>query len=165
MEIIKRFIDRNYTAENNRQIKALVVHHTASVNNTNKQLYDLFNNPAHKASTHYGIDKNHELSQFVRDHDIAWSIGNSSVSSIGNFNTISIEVTDADSNWNIDPKNIDVLVEFLYNKAKEYNLLPLQLNKNIFGHRDLAPTICPGASLYNQLPIIVDKVNNFKKKR
>lgn len=161
MKIEKKLITANFSSSRMFPIKAIVVHHTACVCSI-QSLYNLFNCVSHQASAHYGIDNYGTIAQFVEENNTAWHVGKSRNPYVSNANTIGIEVSNSNINgWEVSDASIDLLVKLIREIAMRNNLLPLVYGINVFGHRDLAATLCPGPFLYPKLNEIIEKVNKI----
>lgn len=162
MKIEQKIINLNYRYGRTKPIAAIVIHHTAGII-TADALYRWFNTPGKNVSAHYGIGSDGVVAQFVPENSTAWHVGKSRNSKIDNTNTIGIEVSNSSlaPKWEVGDKSIDLLVELLYDIAKRNKLFPLIYGVNIFGHRDLAATLCPGDYLYAKIAMIISKVNKM----
>jgi len=80
----------NYSTRQNREISAIILHHTASWNfeNTVSWLAD----PAAKASAHYVISRGGEIVQMVLDQHRAWHSGVSELDGEKHVNNFSIGI-------------------------------------------------------------------------
>lgn len=116
----------------------------------------MFNNPARKASSHYGIRDNDVL-QFVKETDTAWTNSNWAA----NCRAVTIEVVNdvnADP-WSVSAESYDTLIALVYDIAKRNNLLPLVKGVSLTWHSMYAATACPGAYLFARLDNLVTQVN------
>jgi len=55
----------------------------------------------------------------------------------------------------------DALVRLIAEKTSLHNLTP-HWHTNIYGHRDVGATLCPGQAFYNILPGLVDSARNYQ---
>ena len=72
MEIKNKLINCNYTVGRTDSVKAIMLH---IAEGTMEGMHSWFNNPSAQVSAHYGIGKNGEVWQFVKDGDTAWHSG------------------------------------------------------------------------------------------
>lgn len=95
MEIIKRYIQRNYTKGRVYGGKIFspkrIIIHTYGAKG--RSLFDWFNKPNSNASAHYAVFKDGTIEQYVDERDTAWH-GASSKYPINNYDTIGIEHQD-----------------------------------------------------------------------
>lgn len=130
------------------------IHHAATTNF--QMIGQTFQNTQTQTSAHYGVEPGH-VQQYLADDDNAWATGNA----YGNSSLISIECVNAtgDPTWTVADATVDTLVEFMADKCREHGWGHLTVGENLFGHRDLYNTYCPGDDLYSRLVDIADRVN------
>lgn len=80
----------NYSVRPNREISAIILHHTASWNFENT--VDWMCNPEARASAHYCIGLDGSIVQLVLDQHIAWHAGTSSLDGRPHVNNYSIGI-------------------------------------------------------------------------
>lgn len=145
---------RNYTEDGQEQVLGLVVHIMDGYLDGSQSWFD---NPASKASSHFGTSKDGKLRQWVDTKDRAWAQGN------GNRTYLSIENEGFGGDALTDKQIEDVAQVFAW-VARTYHV-PLQLAKKV-GDKGLAyhalggaawggHTSCPGSKIVAQLPKIV----------
>lgn len=158
MEFIKA---ANYSTGRPYGIDGICVHHMAG-KLTAEQCGGIFANPARRASAHYGIGYNGEVAQYVEEGNRAWASGDGiGRNSRGNDRAIHIEVSNSDygGEWPVSDASYNALVELVRDIAKRNNLLPLVAGENLFAHRDVQATACPGDYLYSRLDMLATAVN------
>lgn len=145
-------------------IKKIIVHHTGETDVTNSRPSDEMVRAIYYYHTivrgwgdigyHYIIGKDGEIfegkaggDKIVGAHVYCNNIGTIGVSVMGNFENISVST-----------KQINGLKAILAKLTQKYNLEPDgnsmfhgKFTPNILGHKDLAPTACPGRNLYSLL--------------
>lgn len=147
----------NYTAgrANYGKIDKIVIHHAATTDFDG--IARTFQSPTRAASAHYGVGRNNNVDQYVKESDIAWHAGN------WNANVTSVGIENVNSSgapsWNIDEKTFNTLVELVRDIAKRNGLGKLVVGRNLFGHKDFYATACPG-QLYARLQELADKANS-----
>lgn len=80
----------NYSIRSNREISAIVLHHTASWNF--EGTLDWMCQPEAKVSAHYCISRQGEIVQLVLDQHVAWHAGKSSLEGRPHVNNFSIGI-------------------------------------------------------------------------
>lgn len=113
-----------------------------------------------EVSAHYGVGRDNNVDQYVQEGSIAWHCGNWAL----NCTSIGIENVNLTGGpeWRIADSTFNTLVDLVFDIAKRHNMLPLVVGKNLLGHKDVVPTICPGA-LYPRLQELANKVNEKAK--
>lgn len=146
----------NYTNGRQLPISRITCHHMAGVMSS-ADCGRIFQTPNRGASAHYGIGVDGDISQYVSENDTAWSDANWD----SNCQTVSIEVSNSSTggDWPVSDASWRSLVALVRDIATRNNLLPLQVGRNLFGHRDFAPTTCPGDYLYSRLDQLANEVN------
>lgn len=138
-----------------RKASEIVIHHAATTD------FDGIGRTfqgGREVSAHYGVGQNNNVDQYVQESDAAWHAGNGEV----NLRSIGIENVNsggADQGWPVADSTFNTLVELVRDIATRNNLLPLVVGKNLFGHKDIISTACPG-QLYPRLQELADKVNS-----
>lgn len=137
------WLTKHYTPQSSKRLRAVVVHHMASVGNGHGSALDGAYRTwqTRPASAHYGVESN-LVRQYVRDKDRAWSVGNRKA----NSETISIEHANStggpswkvsDTTWRTGAK----LAAYLHVR---YGLGRPVKNVTLKRHKDFGGTICPG---------------------
>lgn len=138
-----------------RSVKKVVIHHAATTD------FDSIGRTfqgGREVSAHYGVGQNNNVDQYVQESDTAWHSGNGEV----NLESIGIENVNsagADQGWPVADSTFNTLVELVRDIANRHGLLPLKVGVNLFGHKDITSTACPG-QLYPRLQELADLVNN-----
>lgn len=156
---IKDFPVKHFTAGRPYGIQNIVIHHVAGVS-TAQSIAGTLNNRG--VSAHYGIGSDGIVGRYVAEGNRAWHSGDGvGKGSRGNDRGIGIEVSNSaiGGEYPVSDVSIDILVELVRDIATRNGLLPLEVGRNVFGHRDLNPTTCPGNYLYTRLREIVARVN------
>lgn len=111
-----------------------------------------------EVSAHYGVGRNGNVDQYVSEGSIAWHCGNwpYNQTSIGIEN---VNAGGASEGWPVAEDTFNTLVELVSGIARRHGLLPLVVGKNLYGHKDVMATACPGV-LYDRLQELADRVNN-----
>ena len=113
-------------------------------------------------SAHYMINANGDVAQFVRESNNAYACG----SRWANNCSISIECANdggASSDWHVSDatinKCIDLIVDICKRKGwTQFRYTGSPTTGELFGHKEVASTECPGAYLYSKLPYIASEV-------
>lgn len=110
-----------------------------------------------EVSAHYGVGRNGQVDQYVSEGSIAWHCGN------WPYNQTSIGIENVNSGgaaqgWPVADDTFNTLVELVGDVARRHGMLPLVVGKNLFGHKDVMATACPGV-LYGRLQELADRVN------
>lgn len=138
MEIIKKLIKYNFTANANRP-EYIVIHDTGnrSVGATAEMHYQYFNGGDRQSSAHFFVDDK-EILQLIEIKDKSWHCGDGQNKyGIGNGNSISIEICiNKDSNNDIAVANAIELTKYL---MKQYNI---SIDK-VVRHYDASRKNCP----------------------
>ena len=125
----------NYSVRPNREISALILHHTATF--AGNQDLEWLCNPDAKVSAHYVIDLDGKIYQLVRDEDVSWACGVSSWkgrSYVNNF-SISIEVVGDTNKKEFTKEEYNSLILLVKHLAEKYNIKP----EDIISHREISP--------------------------
>lgn len=145
----------NYTkGRAGNKINKIVIHHAATTDFDG--IARTFQNPAKKVSAHYGVGRENNVDQYVQEADMAWHSGNREA----NYTSIGIENVNSsgEPNWNVANETVDTLVQLVRDIAIRNNLLPLDVGRNLFQHKDFKKTFCAGV-LGGRLQEIADRVN------
>lgn len=151
----------NYSNYSDRKIDKIIIHHSAGIWKTAQNGLDYFSSKDAKQRTvscHYVIGNDGSIGQSVDEKYRSWCSGGKTQ----DYNSVTIEVSNSDYNWNVSEKAYQSLVKLVADIAKRNNLT-LERGKTVFGHRDFANTICPGPYLYPKLSAIcteATKLNN-----
>lgn len=115
------------------KINTIVIHHTELP--TVKAVYEIFENPERKVSSHYLIGRDGSLHQFVDEKKRAWHAGISTWRSIDKLNDSSIGI-ELDNNGDepFSKPLMDTLVVLCKELVKKYKIE----ERNIVGHSDIA---------------------------
>lgn len=140
-----RILNNHYTkGRNGRRINKVIIHHNAG-NLTIPGIYQVWQ--TRQASAHYQVDSTGRIGQLVWDADTAWHAGNWDA----NCTSIGIEHADTSNNpWSISDACLEEGAHLVAAICKYYKLGRPQWGKNVFGHRDFAPTECPASLADNQ---------------
>jgi len=97
-------------------------------------------NPKHRVSCHYLINRSGQVTQMVKDKNIAWHAGKSKWKNFDNLNdnSIGIELVNKGHQFgyqNFSKKQIISLIKLCKNLKKKYSIK----KENILGHSDIAP--------------------------
>lgn len=117
-----------------------------------------FQDTARQTSAHYGIEPG-RVCQYLNDDCNAWATG----TTWGNNSLISVECVNSGGEaegWPVAEETIDTLVEWLADKSNEHGFGHYVVGENLFGHKDLYPTFCPGV-LYDRLEEIAERANRI----
>jgi len=147
----------NFTAGRlGNPINKIFIHHAATTDFDG--IARTFQHVGRGASAHYGVGRNKNVDQYVPEGSIAWHCGN------WPYNATSIGIENVNSSggpeWNVADQTFDTLVELVHDIAARHGMLPLKVGKNLFGHKDVSATACPG-KLYGRLQELADKVNKM----
>lgn len=140
-------------------IHNIIVHHMAG-NLSAQRCAQTLNSRG--VSAHYGVGNDGIVGRYVAEGNRSWAAGDGvGKGSKGNDKGVNIEVANSalGGNWPVSNASKDLLVELCYDIAKRNGLLPLQRGKNLFGHKDCSPTVCPGPDLYSWLDELARRVN------
>jgi len=165
MSILKRFIQRNYTkGRGGKKITQITMHTAVS---SASSLFSWFNKDSTNASSHYYVNKDGIVEQYVEESDTAFA--NSNLAS--NQRSITIETWDG-GNPN-DPIRTDALYNSLAHLVadicKRYGIPPVLLTKEqsqtntkgITQHRFFANKSCPAGLDLNRVVKTVESILNL----
>lgn len=144
----------NYTVGRSKGIDKIILHHAATTSFDG--IGATFKNPSRGVSAHYGVGQNGNIDQYVQEKDTAWHAGNWDA----NSSSIGIENVNSSGapNWDIADSTIDTLVELVRDIATRHGLMPVQVGKNLFQHKNFVATYCAG-KVGDRLQEIADRVN------
>lgn len=148
----------NYTVgRSGNKVNKIVIHHAATTDFDG--IGRTFKTVGRETSAHYGVGRNNNVDQYVKESDIAWHAGDwpANCTSIGIEN---VNSTGAPT-WDIADSTFNTLVELVRDVANRNGLLPLKVGVSLFGHKDFIATACPG-DLYPRLQELADRVNASK---
>lgn len=115
-------------------------------------------------SYNYGIGSDGVVAELVAPGNRAFHAGDGvGVNSRGNDRSIGIGVSNSGGapNWPVSPANFERLVELCTVVARQqgWRQLTLGANGNLFMHRDVRATACPGPFLQGRMTELRDRVN------
>lgn len=129
-----RQIDLPYFDERNAKIDMIVIH---CLTHDVKGAIESFH--SHKVSSHYLIDENGKIYQFVDDDKRAWHAGKSYWKGKENLNHNSIGIELCSKSFGQDiypPAQISALIRLCQRLKRKYHIK----KERILGHSDIAPT-------------------------
>ena len=138
----------NFTKDRTgRKLKYIIIHWfgTGTLESANAR----FQNPASKASAHYGISKG-RIWQWVNEKDASWNAGNYNYT----LESIGIEHDAILNGHDLSEEDYQLSGQLVREITQRWNI-PLD-RKHIIGHREVKPTQCPGT-------INIDKIINIAK--
>ena len=149
-----------YTSGRTSGVGCVCVHHMAGNLDTATCCRVWRNSGA--ASAHYCIDSKGNIGQAVREKDCAWACGNK----WANNCSISIECANdggASSNWHVSDATINACINLLVDICKRHGWTQFRYTGDLktgelFAHREVASTACPGDYLYSKFPYIASEV-------
>ena len=149
-----------YTSGRTSGVGCVCVHHMAGNLDTATCCRVWRNSGA--ASAHYCIDSKGNIGQAVREKDCAWACGNK----WANNCSISIECANdggASSNWHVSDATINACINLLVDICKRHGWSQFRYTGSLktgelFAHREVASTACPGDYLYSKFPYIASEV-------
>lgn len=147
----------NYTVGRaGNKIDHITVHHMAGIMSAG-QCGGIFQRPGRGGSSNYGIGVGGEVACYVDEDNMAWCDGNRQ----SNRTTVSIETSNSSigGDWPVSDASYNTLCKLVADIAKRNGLGTLVVGKNLFGHKDFAPTACPGPYLYSRLNDIANRAN------
>lgn len=147
----------NYTkGRGGNAISRITIHHMAGVNSV-ASCGAIFQRPGRGGSAHYGIGNDGAIGWYVDESDRAWSDSNWP----SNCHTVSIETSNSANggDWPVGDAAYNSLIKLVADIAKRNGLGTLVRGKNIFAHREVGATDCPGPFLYARMDDIVAKAN------
>lgn len=146
----------NFTAgRQGKPTNKIFIHHAATTDFDG--IARTFQKKDRGASAHYGVGRNGQVDQYVPEGSIAWHCGN------WPYNQTSIGIENVNSGgaaqgWPVADDTFNTLVELVHGIALRHGMLPLEVGRNLFGHKDVSATFCPGV-LHGRLHELADRVN------
>lgn len=125
----------NYSVKPNREISAIILHHTATFNGK-IDLEWLCNHEA-KVSAHYLIDMDGTIYNLVEEKNVAWHAGVSELHGrqyVNNF-SLGIEVVGDTNKKEFTAEQYKSIVELVKYLLQKYNVKP----ESIVSHREISP--------------------------
>ncbi len=160
-KLAKNFIPAsptNYTVGTEGSKKCeITIHHCAGIL-TSEQIGAIFQNKSREASSHYGIGKNGDVSQFVRESDTAWT--NSNWESNKRAITIEVSNDEVGGDWHVSNESLAKLILLVADIAHRHNI-KLVKGKTLTWHRMYSATTCPGNYLLSKIDYIIEKANSI----
>lgn len=140
-----------------KTIKKIIIHHAAST--SFDSIGAVFANPGRGASAHYGVGRNNNVDQYVKEAHTAYHCGNYPV----NQESIGIENVNSSGapNWDVAAETRNTLVELCADIVRRNpSIGKLVPGVNLFGHSQVSqkPTACP-VQLLGWLPELANRVN------
>lgn len=148
-------VTKHYDAgRGGKEVNKIVIHHAATTDFDG--IARTFNGDR-EASAHYAVGRNNNVDAMVDEANTAWHCGNYPA----NQTSIGIENVNSSGapNWSVAEETFNTLVELVHDIAKRRGLLPLEVGRNLFGHKDFMSTACPGV-LYGRLAELANRVNS-----
>ena len=149
----------NYTVgRSGRKIEAITIHHMAGILSVEQCGY-IFQKVGRNGSSHYGIDSDGRIGQYVDESNTAWTNSNWD----SNCKSVTIETSNCEigGNWAVSDAALNSLIRLVADIAKRNNLGTLVLRKNLTWHSLFANTSCPGPYLKSKLQYICDEANRI----
>ncbi len=147
----------NYTQgrHNYAKISEITVHHTAGALSV-EQLGALWQNPARKGSSNYGINGKN-IACYVSEGDVAWTNSNWQA----NCRAVTIEVCNSAGapQWPVSDESLESTIQLVADIAKRCGLGTLVVGKNLTMHSQYIATACPGPYLQERMQHIADSAN------
>ena len=140
------------------KISEITVHHMAGRLSA-RVCASIFQKPARKASSTYGIGYDGEIAQYVDENHTSWCNSNWE----SNKRAITIEVANSEAKhpWPVSDKSINSLIKLVKDLAVRHNLYPLVKGKNFTWHSMYRNTTCPGPYLFSKFDYIISTVNKM----
>lgn len=125
----------NYSVRSNREISAIILHHTASWNLENT--VDWMCDPAAKASAHYCIGRDGTIIQMVFDQHVAWHAGKSSLEGRPHVNnySVGIEMVGNTCEKPLTDEQWEAMVWLVKRLMEKYDIPP----HRVVDHRKISP--------------------------
>ena len=121
----------------------------------------LWQQPARKASSNYGIGTDGRIACYVDEENRSWCS-----SSADNDNVaITVEIANDGGapNWHVSDKAVNSFVKLAIDICKRYGIKSINYtgnkNGNMTEHRYFTATLCPGPYLHNNMANIAKKIN------
>ena len=148
-----------YTSGRTSGVGCVCVHHMAG-NLDTARCCQVWRNSG-VASAHYCIDSKGNIGQAVREKDCAWACGNK----WANNCSISIECANDGGapSWHVSDATINACINLLVDICKRHGWTQFRYTGSLktgelFAHREVASTACPGDYLYSKFPYIASEV-------
>lgn len=164
MDIVPKFISRNYTKGRGGITPNQITPHTAVAKVDS--LYAWFNNPNTRSSTHFYVNGKGVIEQYVSENDTAWSNANWN----SNLHSITYETWDNAQPWDATRTNemYEGAAQLTAYLAKKWNIPLILLSKSdaiankpgITLHKYYASTSCPAALDVNRIINRAKEINN-----
>ena len=152
----------HYRSRGGNKISKITIHHTAMVNCSLPVLASAFIQPNRTSSSHYGIDSDGNIGQFVDEQYRA--ITSSSTANDNVAVTIEVMNCTGSPTWKVSDKAYESLIKLCIDICKRNNIELLNYTGNTSGnltmHKWFAATGCPGPYLEPRFPEIAAKVNS-----
>lgn len=161
LTIQPRFLLSNFSKGRLAKIDVIVVHCTTS---TIDSAENWFKNPQSKVSAHYGVGKNGEVRQWVREEDTAWHAGSivnptsDLVKARGKTNPNSYSIgIEFENSGDEDFANDQIQVgRGLIDDISKRHGIPKN-RKHVIGHREIrANKTCPGKAFRQLTMLLMD---------
>lgn len=150
----------NNSGKRKYPITKITIHHMAG-NLTVEQCGKLFQNPAKKGSSNYGIGTDGRVGLYVDEANRAWTSSNAD----NDNRAITIEVANdtIGGNWHVSDKALAKTIDLCVDICKRNGIKKLNFtgnkNGNLTMHQYFANTACPGEYLKSKFPYIAEQVN------
>ncbi len=147
----------NYTkGRSGRKIETITIHHMAGILSV-EDCGKVFQKAGRNGSSHYGIDSDGRIGQYVNEEDTAWTNSNWD----SNCKSVTIEVSNNEigGSWTISDQALNSLIKLIADIAQRNNLGTIVKEKNLTWHRKFSSTICPGEYLLSKIDYIVEQAN------
>lgn len=149
MEIVSKYIDKNFTHGRNGNIITGIVMHTYG--GKGGSLYNWFNNRNAKVSAHYAVLKDGTIEKYVRDVDTAWHAGTAN----DNVQTIGIEHQDDGDYFNSETytaRQIEASSQLVAELCRKYKIPCRNAVHGIRKHNEIVKNrACPGALPFDKI--------------
>ena len=130
--------------------KHIVIHHDAGgwsfeqVNNYHQTKWGFKSSLGFYAGYHYYIEKSGRIYQARADNEMAAHAVEVNRPGYWNKNSLGVCLQGNFMKKGLIEEQIKTLGKFIYEKRAQYGIP----RKEIYGHRDISPTLCPGDKLY-----------------
>lgn len=156
MNIVSMLCDK-YSERNGKNIDTVTIHHMAGAM-TASECAAYFQKTKRKCSSNYCIGYDGSIALAVEECKRAWSTGNKD----NDERSINIEVSNIKKHsemWEVSVDAITSLENLLVDIADRHDITNFTLFKNVTLHSQFKNTLCPGPFLTNELPKILNRVN------
>lgn len=147
----------NYTSgRGSYSIDRIILHHNAG-NLTHTGVYNAFK--SNGTSAHYNVDSSGTICRYVKDANTAYHAGNYKI----NQKSIGIEHcnTSNKSPWTIPDKTLDAGAHLVAALCRKYSLGKPVYGTNVFFHKDVTSTSCPGEISGSQKTEYFEKAQSY----